>query len=136
MSFTILIIDDHAWMCRTLHRFFDIEFPEATVLQASDAETGIIMVEKELPDVVVMDLQLPGVNGLQATRLLKVIFPDLPVIILTNYAEGVHRQAAEAAGADGFATKNFIPTQLVPAIRRFIPPNPRTPIQSTLTQGK
>lgn len=74
---------------------------------AVDGEQGVALIKQELPDMVLMDVSLPGMDGLEATRLLKAdeTTASIPIIILTAYAMAEDREKALAAGADGFSVK-------------------------------
>ncbi|WP_343043573.1 response regulator transcription factor [Nocardioides piscis] len=86
--------------------------------EAADGAAGVAAAERERPDVVLMDIRMPVMNGLDATRAL-VQLPDPPsVIVLTTFDADEHVVAAVAAGADGFLLKDTPPADIVGAIRR------------------
>lgn len=86
---------------------FLLESAGHTVLKASDAETGVALAGKEQPDLVLMDIQLPGMDGLKATGLLKAdpLTRDIPVIALTALAMKGDEERIRAAGCDGYIAK-------------------------------
>ena len=73
------------------------------VLEAGDAETGIQLAQEHLPDLILMDIRLPGMDGLQATRIIRkdTILSNIPVVALTSYAMQSDEQKAISAGCTG-----------------------------------
>jgi CheY-like chemotaxis protein len=102
---TILVIEDNALNAKLVRSLLAIG--KYSVLEASDAESGIQLAREKRPDPLLMDMQLPGMDGLDATRLIK-IDPDLksiPIIALTSREmDGDDRKAIEA-GCDGYISK-------------------------------
>jgi len=102
---TILVIEDNALNAKLVRSLLAIG--KYSVLEASDAESGIQLAREKRPDLILMDMQLPGMDGLDATRLIK-IDPDLksiPIIALTSREmDGDDRKAIEA-GCDGYISK-------------------------------
>ena len=96
-----LIVDDHAAFRQTLRAFL----PDSTVLECADGREVLALYAAERPDWVLMDIQMPGLDGLTATRRLKEKFPVARIIIVTNHAGEELRVAAREAGADGFVHK-------------------------------
>lgn len=96
-----LIVDDHAAFRQTLRAFL----PDSTVLECADGREVLALYAAERPDWVLMDIQMPGLDGLTATRRLKETFPVARIIIVTNHAGEEIRAAAREAGADGFVHK-------------------------------
>jgi two-component system cell cycle response regulator DivK len=101
----VLIIEDNA-ANMTLATFL-LQSAGHSVLRASDAETGVTLARAEQPDLVLMDIQLPGMDGLEATALLKrdKSTRDIPVIALTALAMKGDEERILAAGCDGYIAK-------------------------------
>ena len=128
---TILIVEDNP-ANMTLATFL-LESAGHTVLGAKDAETGVTIARDEQPDLVLLDIQLPGMDGLQATALLKAdnATRAIPVIALTALAMKGDEERIRAAGCDGYiakplAYKNFLAVisahlNKVPAVRKESP---------------
>jgi len=97
-----------------------------TVLQAEDGSTAIALVKSEKPALVLMDVSLPGMDGLQTTAVLKrdPQTKDIPVIALTAHAMKGDRESALAAGCDDYLTKPIDAKLLFETIRRFIDSQP------------
>ncbi len=87
------------------------------VLEAKDGEEALRLTWAHLPRVVVMDITMPRMNGLQATKKIKAECPETKIIILTIHKEEAYREAAMESGADAFLDKHAILTDLVPTVR-------------------
>jgi two-component system, NarL family, response regulator DesR len=87
--------------------------------EAEDGAEAIRLTHTLLPDIVRLDLVMPGVNGLEALRRIKAARPDTKVIIVTVHSEDAYRRAAEDGGADAFLVKKTLMTVLLPTIRRM-----------------
>jgi DNA-binding NarL/FixJ family response regulator len=98
----LLIVDDHAAFRRTLRAFL----PPGEVIECADGRDALACYEAERPDWVLMDIEMPGVDGLTATRELKQRFPAARVIIVTHHCEDELRMAALDAGACEFLLKD------------------------------
>jgi two-component system, cell cycle response regulator DivK len=92
------------------------------LIEAADGVEGVAMAEREQPDLILMDIQLPVVDGYQATQRIKSN-PNLraiPVIAVTSYALSGDEEKARAAGCDGYVTKPFSPRELLARVREFL----------------
>ena len=116
MPTTILIVDDHDWWRAALKRLLERE-PEVSVAkEAGDGEQAVQLARTLRPDVVFMDIAMPGLDGLEATRRIKAEQPETKVIILTIYNEEAYRKAAAESGADAFIPKKALMANLFPTI--------------------
>jgi DNA-binding NarL/FixJ family response regulator len=103
----LLLVDDHD-LARSGLRSLVATWPEFEIVgEASNGEEAIQAVEEIGPDIVLMDFRMPGMNGVEATRVIKARWPDVRVAMLTVYVE--YRAQAAAAGADEFLDK-YLPT--------------------------
>jgi CheY-like chemotaxis protein len=116
----ILLVDDDEAFRATLRRLLT-QGRSVQVQEAADGEQAVHMVAARPPDVVVMDITMPRMNGVEATRRLKARWPDLPVLILTVHDDPVYERTARAAGADGFLLKKTAGTALWPALAAVAP---------------
>lgn len=116
----VLIVDDSAHT-RDLYTEY-LTFRGLDVVSAPDAETGLMLAETLRPDVIVMDIAMPRLNGITATRRLKQSFGTrrIAVIVLTGYAFHAIEQGALEAGADVFLTKPCLPEDLELRIRELL----------------
>jgi DNA-binding NarL/FixJ family response regulator len=118
MRATILIVDDNLRL-RALIRTISAQEPALQVVgEAEDGAEAIQFTHLLRPDIVLMDLVMPRVNGLEAMRQIKVEHPETKVIIMTVHTEDAYRRTAEADGADAFLLKKTLMTTLLPTIRR------------------
>ena len=118
MGATILIVDDNPWL-RALIRKITTQKPALQVVgEAEDGAEAIRLVHLLRPDIVLMDLVMPLVNGLEAMQRIKVEHPETKVIIMTVHTEDAYRRTAEANGADAFLLKKTLMSTLLPTIRR------------------
>jgi DNA-binding NarL/FixJ family response regulator len=117
----ILLVDDDEGFRVTLRHFLTQKGRRVQVDEAADGEEALRRVATRHPDVVVMDLTMPRMNGIEATRHLKVRWPALPVLILTVHDDPVYERTARAAGADGFVLKKTAGTALWPALAALVP---------------
>jgi len=113
----ILLVDDHdmvrTGLKRLLEDFSDIE----VIAEASSGEQAIEMVESHHPDIALMDLSMPGIGGLEATRKLLRNHKDLKIIIVTMHNEDIFPQRLLNIGAMGYVTKEANVQEIVKAIR-------------------
>jgi two-component system, NarL family, response regulator LiaR len=117
-SITILIVDDHAVVRQGVRTLLDMHPDLQVVGEAESAEAALPLVEELVPDVVLLDLLLPGMNGVEATRRVKKISPRTQIVVLTSYAEDEHIFPALRAGALSYLLKDIRPRELAESIRK------------------
>ena len=113
----VLLADDHVTVRHGLRLLIDSQADMKVVGEASDGEAAIRQALELKPDVVVMDISMPGMNGLSATRALKKIRPDARIVTLTRHADDAYLQELLRAGVSGYVLKRSAPTELLHAIR-------------------
>ena len=113
----ILLADDHVTMRRGLCLLIDAEPDMKVVSEVSDGGAALRMAATMKPDVVVMDISMPGLNGLAATRALREQQPDVAIVTLTRHADDAYVQELLRAGVSGYVLKQSAPTELLQAIR-------------------
>lgn len=113
----VLIVDDHPMMRKGLRSFLEITQGLQCVGEASSGEEAIALSPQLLPEVVIMDLMMPGMGGVAAIRALRAQHPELRVIALTSFAEPRLVQDAVNAGAIGYLLKNVTAADLAEAVR-------------------
>ena len=119
MAATILIVDDNARL-RALMQGIAAQEPDFQVVgEAEDGAEAIRLAQALQPDIVLLDLAMPRVNGLEALRRIKAERPATTVIIVTVHAEDAYRRAAEDGGADAFLLKKTLVAVLLPTIQRL-----------------
>lgn len=115
---TVLIADDHSIVRAGLSRLVEESGDMAVVAEAADGREAIRLIRKLRPDVAVIDLSMPEIDGLEVINRLRPEFPDLPIIVLTMHTENQYVVRAIEAGARGYITKQSAPENLVHAIRK------------------
>lgn len=104
--FTTLIVEDNLSFRQSLRTMLSERFPEMNVAEAEDAKEALERINAPLPDLVFMDIRLPGGNGLELTGKIKENHSRTTVIILTSYDLPEYREAAREYGADFFIVKD------------------------------
>jgi DNA-binding NarL/FixJ family response regulator len=116
---SVLVVDDSPLFLEQTSAWLSRERDIEIVGSASSGAEAIALVERLQPRVVLMDIDMPDMNGIEATRRLKLL-PNAPaVLILTLYGDPAYRAAAAAAGAEGFLCKSDFVAELLPCVRRF-----------------
>ncbi len=113
----ILLAEDHTIVRKGLRSLLDREGGIQVVGEAADGREAVDKVRHLLPDVVVMDIAMPGLNGLEATRQIRKQFPKVKVLILTMHADEEHILQILQAGASGYVVKQDAPEELVSAVQ-------------------
>lgn len=114
----LLLVDDQILFVESLRRLLEIEAEDMSIVDiAYDGEDAVRKVEAHRPDIVLMDVRMPGLDGVGATRKLKEILPDLHIIMLTTFDDDNYVFNALAVGADGYLLKDTAPNELLAAIR-------------------
>lgn len=116
----VVLCEDHTLVRAGISALLD-SFPNVEVAgEASDGREGIALVKKNKPDIVLMDIAMPGLNGLQATARLKKDYPDLKVIVLSMYSNEEYVLQALRAGAAGYLLKEAATSELRLALESVI----------------
>jgi two-component system invasion response regulator UvrY len=116
----VLLADDHSIVRAGLRRIVEEAGDIEVVSEAADGWEAIQQAQQNLPDVAVIDISMPGLDGLEVVSQLHHYYPKLPIIILTMHEEEQYVVRAIGAGAMGYLTKRSAPEQLVKAIRRVL----------------
>ncbi|RJN31941.1 response regulator transcription factor [Nesterenkonia natronophila] len=113
----VLICDDHPMMATALRTYVDSAPGMQCVGQARDGETAVQMAGELHPDIVLMDLHMPVMGGIEATRLIRQRYPDVAVLAVTTFSTELYVIPALRAGAGGYFLKDSEPEQIIEAIR-------------------
>ncbi|MEI6514592.1 MAG: response regulator transcription factor [bacterium] len=119
-----LIVDNSPIFLRCLQRLLDVQGIVQVVGTVSDGRTAIDMALKLAPELVLMDLLMPDLDGLQTTMLLRQQVPDSRIIIMTATENSSLSSYCRAHGAHGFVSKHHVINTLGTEIRRIFPPRP------------
>jgi two-component system invasion response regulator UvrY len=114
----VLLADDHSIVREGLRRIVEESDDMEVVAEAADGKEAIHHIRKSRPDVAVIDISMPEIDGLEVLRQIQPEYPELPILILTMHEEQQYAVRAIEAGARGYITKKSAPEQLVKAIRK------------------
>lgn len=114
---SVLVADDHAVVRSGLRALFDTVDDIDVVGEAGNGQEAVDLVDELLPDVVLMDVQMPGLNGIEATRTITASHPSVAVVVLTMYEDGDTLFAALRAGARGYLLKGADQTDVLHCLR-------------------
>jgi len=114
---TVLLVDDHAVVRQGLRALLEAEGDIAVAGEAKNGREAVVLTKKTLPNVVLMDLAMPGLNGLEATRQIVRNLPSAKVLVLTSYGDDDYVAQLMEAGATGYLVKQTAATDLLKAIR-------------------
>jgi two-component system response regulator NreC len=113
----IVLADDHATVRQALRLLIDAQPDLMVVAEAGDGRAALQLAQELDPDVVVMDISMPGTSGLTATRVLKEAHPHVAIVVLTRHADDAYLHEMLRAGAAAFVLKQSPSTELIQAIR-------------------
>jgi NarL family two-component system response regulator LiaR len=116
-TINVMLIDDHRVVRQGLRDFLELQGDIEVIGEASSGEEGVQLARELLPDVVLMDLVMPGIDGVETTRRLKAASPSSRVIVLTSFADDDKVFPAIKAGAISYLLKDISPEDLAHAIR-------------------
>ena len=123
MSKTILYVEDNEFNLKIVRQL--LSRTSYRLIEAMDGETGVITAQNELPDLILMDVQLPKLSGLDATRQLRADAKTaaIPIVVITSFALSGDAEKAKAAGASAYLAKPYSPRELLQMIRDLVPEN-------------
>jgi DNA-binding NarL/FixJ family response regulator len=119
----ILLAEDHTAVRASLAAFFEAQDDFDVVATASDGREAVALVEELAPDFVLMDIRMPTLDGIEATRLIKAARPETRVVLLSAYEQDDLVAAGADAGAEGFMLKGVSGAELVAAIMSLRSPS-------------
>lgn len=117
---TIVVIEDNELNMKLVRGL--LSMGNYDIHEAGDAESGIELARQHLPDLILMDIQLPGMDGLTATRLMKEdsVFDDIPIVALTSYAMDGDEEKATESGCSGYISKPIDTRSFLETIARYL----------------
>lgn len=113
----VVLADDHAVVRKGIREFLEAESDIVVVAEAADGNQAVALVAEYQPDVAVLDIQMPGMTGIEATRHIKAEYPEVRVLVLSAYDDDPYVFALLQAGASGYVLKTASPSELVRAVR-------------------
>ena len=120
---TILYVEDNEFNLKIVRQLLSIT--SYRLIEAVDGEQGVAIAQTNLPDLILMDIQLPKLSGLEATRQLRADpkTAHIPIIVITSFALSGDSEKAKAAGASAYLAKPYSPRELLQVIRKLVPEN-------------
>ncbi|PTJ76492.1 response regulator, partial [Staphylococcus kloosii] len=117
----IILVDDHHIVRQGLEFLLSTVENLEVIEGFSDGESFLnYIAENELPDIVLLDLVMPNMNGIEITEKLKTTYPQIKILVLTSYIDDEHVISAIDKGADGYEMKDVEPEQLIDSINRVL----------------
>jgi two-component system cell cycle response regulator DivK len=118
---TILHVEDNEFNLKIVRQL--LSRTSYRLVEAVNGEAGVATAQNELPDLILMDIQLPKLSGLDATRQLRADprTTHIPIIVITSFAMGGDSEKAKDAGASAYVAKPYSPRQMLELIRKFLP---------------
>jgi DNA-binding NarL/FixJ family response regulator len=113
---TILVVEDHDTVRRALRDWLEVELPQCRVIEAANGEDAVALTSIESPCLVVMDIRLPGMNGIETTRHIKAALPCAQIVMLSILEGDTYRAEATAAGASAYVQKQRMHVELLPTL--------------------
>ena len=120
---TILNVEDNEYNLKIVRQL--LSRTSYRLIEAADGEQGVATAHNELPDLILMDIQLPKLSGLEATRRLRADpkTAHIPIIVITSFALSGDSEKAKDAGASAYLAKPYSPRELLQMIRKLVPEN-------------
>jgi DNA-binding NarL/FixJ family response regulator len=115
---SVMLVDDHSLFRQGLRRVLESEADIEVIMEVADGEEALRLAKQLTPDVVIMDINLPRMNGLQVTRELKHVAPEIAIIMLTAYHDDEQIFHSVRAGAAAYFPKDVTPRRLLEAVRQ------------------
>ncbi|ADI00110.1 response regulator transcription factor [Salisediminibacterium selenitireducens] len=117
MKTRIMLVDDHPVFRSGLKHILCTEADYHVIAEADDGESAIEMAAEANPDIIIMDISMPGLDGIEVTREIKRKIPDIRILMLTMYADEAFLKESLDAGASGYVLKRAVDTELVHAVK-------------------
>jgi DNA-binding NarL/FixJ family response regulator len=135
MSPHILIVEDHQGVRQSLREWLELSFPNYQLLEAVNGEEAVTTARTMSPCLVIMDIGLPGISGIEAAQGIKAALPATRVVLLTIYDDEAHRADAAAAGVSAYVPKRKVQTELLPVLTRLLRRMGRAPCPGVIRRA-
>jgi len=120
MGQTILLVDDHEKLRESFRDWLGVMLPGCSFLEARSGEEAVSLASAQQPDIVLMDVRMGTMNGIEATKQIKSASPDTQVVMLTIYDAESYRKDASQAGASAYILKQRAHSELVPLLEGLL----------------
>ena len=117
---TILIVEKHDAVRQALRNWLEAIFPRSHLIEAICQEEAVALARSASPQLVVMDIDIPGGNGLDMARQIKTITPPVKIVVVSSYDDNLYRAEAIATGASAYVIKQSILTELIPTLNALL----------------
>ena len=115
----VLVVDDNESVRRSICQILNAEADVEVVCEATDGADALIKVREHQPDVVLLDITMPTLNGLEVAEIMKQEFPSVQVLIVSQHDSRGFQWAALAAGVNGYIVKSNVGKDLIPELRKI-----------------
>jgi DNA-binding NarL/FixJ family response regulator len=115
----ILVVDDNEAVRRGICQLLESQADIEIVCQASDGADAVQKAREHRPDIVLLDITMPAMNGFEVTRIIRQELPSTQILIVSQHESTIHEKDAFAAGASGYVVKSDAARDLLPAVRRL-----------------
>jgi DNA-binding NarL/FixJ family response regulator len=120
MSASILIVEDHEKVRQALRKLLEVKFSQYQVIETSSGEEAITLTLTKAPHLIIMDITLPGMSGIEATRRIQDTSCSPPVLIFTIHEDEIYRQEAKEAGAIAYVAKHALQSELMSQLSNLL----------------
>jgi CheY-like chemotaxis protein len=117
---TVLVVDDNSIFRKTVLKFLETQFNSMNLIEANNGSDAMQLVQENVPDLIVLDINMANMSGLEVAQQVKQEFPFIPIIILTNYDENEYRLAAKKTLVDAFIIKKNLVSELPGVVKELI----------------
>lgn len=122
MSGPILIVEDHDKVRLALRKLLEVKFSQYEVIEARSGEEAITLALSEDPQLIIMDITLPGMSGIEATRRIRASASSPLVVMFTIHEDDIYRKEARDAGAVAYVAKHALQSELLPQLSSLLTP--------------
>jgi DNA-binding NarL/FixJ family response regulator len=122
MPASILIVEDHVKVRQALRNLLEVKYSQYQVIEADSGEEAILLTQTEPPHLVIMDITLPGISGIETTQRILSVCPTASVVMFTVHEDEIYREEAEAAGAIAYVPKRALQNELLPQLTSILIP--------------
>ena len=120
MPVKILIVEDQELVRRALRKLLEVVYSRYQVIEAASGEEALGLTKTEQPHLVIMDITLPGMNGIEATQRIRAAYPTTQVVMFTIHEDAIYREEAKAAGAIAYVPKRALQSELLPQLTTLL----------------
>ena len=120
MPASILIVEDHQKVRRALRKLLEVKFSHYQVIEACSGEEALTLASAAAPQLIIMDITLPGMSGIEATRRLRATSASPPVVMFTVHEDDIYREEAKVAGAIAYVPKHALQSKLLPQLSTLL----------------